>query len=84
MSTYTWPSIPITTLTMRIHERALQNGRCAVFMRRNTVELRDATDSRNTRDAENNVGTFTAKDSHEHIHKCLLSAMLASTEDTRG
>lgn len=84
MSSYRWPDMSLTALGIKVHEYALQNGRCVVFVHGHMVHLRSATDARNTRDADDDAGTFTARDSHEHIHKCLLSAMLASKEDTRG
>lgn len=82
MISYRWPDMSLTALGIKVHEYALQNGRCVVSMHGRVVYLACSMDARN---ADDTLATIEPRHSFEYIHTKLLSGMCASiTEDTRG
>lgn len=84
MSDFNWRRNTPDQIAAAVHDFALRNGRCVVFMHGDWLTLRMATDARNARDMDDEVGQFDCRSkADEIITKIYGSVPAAITEGNR-
>jgi hypothetical protein len=83
MSAHPWRLTTPERMYELVHEFTLTHGRCVAFVQGHMLVLRSATDARNSKDMDDEVGQFDVRSGERYVLARLMGGMVSELSGGR-